>query len=127
MCGGTILLKYMLPQLIGPLAVTAVTQLGTALVDIAGLSFLGIGVQEPQAEWGSMINQARAYIQLNPWPVLAPAAATVLTVMLLNRLGDCVRDCAAGESGCGKSTLLRTLMGADDAAEVTAGTPIPAA
>ena len=74
--GGTILLKYMLPQLIGPLAVTAATQLGTALVDIAGLSFLGIGVQEPQAEWGSMINQARAYIQLNPWPVLAPAAAT---------------------------------------------------
>ena len=117
----------MLPQLIGPLAVTAATQLGTALVDIAGLSFLGIGVQEPQAEWGSMINQARAYIQLNPWPVLAPAAATVLTVMLLNRLGDCVRDCAAGESGCGKSTLLRALMGADDAAEVTAGTPIPAA
>ena len=58
MCGGTILLKYMLPQLIGPLAVTAATQLGTALVDIAGLSFLGIGVQEPQAEWGSMINQA---------------------------------------------------------------------
>ena len=95
--GGTILLKYMLPQLIGPLAVTAATQLGTALVDIAGLSFLGIGVQEPQAEWGSMINQARAYIQLNPWPVLAPAAATVLTVMLLNRLGDCVRDCAAVE------------------------------
>ena len=97
LCGGTILLKYMLPQLIGPLAVTAATQLGTALVDIAGLSFLGIGVQEPQAEWGSMINQARAYIQLNPWPVLAPAAATVLTVMLLNRLGDCVRDCAAVE------------------------------
>ena len=55
------------------------------------------GHSEPQAEWGSMINQARAYIQLNPWPVLAPAAATVLTVMLLNRLGDCVRDCAAVE------------------------------
>ena len=82
MCGGTILLKYMLPQLIGPLAVTAATQLGTALVDIAGLSFA-----------------------LDPGEIL----------------------CVAGESGCGKSTLLRALMGADDAAEVTAGTVIPAA
>ena len=83
--------------MIGTLSVSAASQLGAMLVGVAGLSFLGIGVQEPQAEWGSMINQARAYIQLNPWPVLAPAAATVLAVMLLNRLGDCVRDCAAVE------------------------------
>lgn len=94
---GTILLKYLLPNLIGSLAVNAATQLGGMMVGIAGLSFLGIGVQEPNAEWGSMINQARAYIQLNPWPVLAPAGATVITVMLFNLLGDCVRDYAAVE------------------------------
>ncbi len=97
-CGdGAILLKYLLPNLIGPLAVTAATQLGVMLVGIAGLSFLGIGVQEPYAEWGSMIAQGRAYLQLNPWPVLAPAAATVITVLLFNLLGECVRDCAAVE------------------------------
>lgn len=87
----------MLPNLIGPLAVTAATQLGAMMVGIAGLSFLGIGVQEPYAEWGSMIAQGRAYIQLNPWPVLAPAIATVVTVMLFHLLGDCVRDYAAVE------------------------------
>ena len=84
-CGdGTILLKYLLPSIIGPMAVNAATQLGVMMVGIAGLSFLGIGVQEPYAEWGSMIAQGRAYIQLNPWPVLAPAAATAVTVMLFN-------------------------------------------
>ena len=68
-CGdGTILLKYLLPSIIGPMAVNAATQLGVMMVGIAGLSFLGIGVQEPYAEWGSMIAQGRAYIQLNPWP-----------------------------------------------------------
>ena len=97
-CGdGTILLKYLLPNMIGTMAVNAATQLGVMMVGIAGLSFLGIGVQEPYAEWGSMINQGRAYIQLNPWPVLAPAAATVVTVMLFNYLGDSVRDYAAVE------------------------------
>lgn len=97
-CGdGTILLKYLLPSIIGPMAVNAATQLGVMMVGIAGLSFLGIGVQEPYAEWGSMITQGRAYIQLNPWPVLAPAAATAVTVMLFNYLGDCVRDYVAVE------------------------------
>ena len=97
-CGdGTILLKYLLPSIIGPMAVNAATQLGVMMVGIAGLSFLGIGVQEPYAEWGRMIAQGRAYIQLNPWPVLAPAAATAITVMLFNYLGDCVRDYVAVE------------------------------
>lgn len=97
-CGdGTILLKYLLPSIIGPMAVNAATQLGVMMVGIAGLSFLGIGVQEPYAEWGSMIAQGRAYIQLNPWPVLAPVAAMAVTVMLFNYLGDCVRDYVAVE------------------------------
>ena len=72
--------------------VTAATQIGVMMIGIAGLSFLGIGVTEPQAEWGSMINGMRAYIQLAPWAVLAPAFATILTVMVFNYLGDCVRD-----------------------------------
>ncbi len=92
-CGtASILFKTLLPGMLGPLTVSAATQLGTTMIGIAGLSFLGIGVTEPQAEWGSMINGMRAYLQLAPWAVLAPAAATVLTVMVFNLLGDAVRD-----------------------------------
>ena len=97
-CGHVkLLFQYLLPNMIGTLSVSAASQLGAMLVGVAGLSFLGIGVQEPYAEWGSMMNQSRAYLQLNSWPVLAPAAATVVTVMLFHLLGDCVRDCAAVE------------------------------
>lgn len=92
-CGTlSILFKTLLPGMLGPLTVSAATQLGTTMIGIAGLSFLGIGVMEPQAEWGSMISASRAYLQLAPWAVLAPAAATVVTVMVFNLLGDAVRD-----------------------------------
>ena len=87
-----IMFGAMLPNLLGPLVVNAATQMGTMMVGIAGLSFLGIGVTEPKAEWGTMINSSRAYMQLAPWAVLAPAAAIVVTVILFNFLGDSVRD-----------------------------------
>jgi peptide/nickel transport system permease protein len=90
--GPRILLGTLLPNILGPLLVSAASQLGTMMIGIAGLSFLGIGVQEPQAEWGSMISASRAYLQLAPWSVLAPAAAVILTVMLWGCLGDSARD-----------------------------------
>ena len=88
----SILVKTLLPNILGPLTVNASTQIGVMMIGIAGLSFLGIGVAEPQAEWGSMISASRAYLQLAPWAVLAPAGAILLTVMIFNYLGDCVRD-----------------------------------
>ena len=88
----SILVKTLLPNMLGPLVVSASTQIGTMMIGLAGLSFLGIGVTEPQAEWGSMISASRAYLQLAPWAVLAPAGATILTVMVFYYLGDCVRD-----------------------------------
>ena len=92
-CSGlSILFKTLLPNMLGPLVVHASTQIGTMMIGIAGLSFLGIGVADPQAEWGSMIDMSRAYIQLAPWAMLAPAAAVIITVMVFNYLGDCVRD-----------------------------------
>ena len=90
----SILFRHMLPNMIGSLTVNAATQLGSDMVNIAGMSFLGLGVTPPQAEWGSMINEARAYIQLAPWAVMGPAAAIILTVMLFYLLGDSVRDYA---------------------------------
>lgn len=98
-CGSLkVMVKYLLPNMLGSLAVNAATQIGTMMIGIAGLSFLGIGVTEPQAEWGSMINQGRAYMQLAPWAVLAPAGAMVITVMVFNLLGDTLRDLADKEA-----------------------------
>ena len=90
--GWTIMTRTLLPNILGPMLVTAATQIGVMMIGIAGLSFLGIGVTEPQAEWGSMINGSRAYLQLAPWAVIAPAVATIITVMIFNYLGDCMRD-----------------------------------
>ena len=87
-----IMTKTLLPNMLGPLLVSAATQIGVMMIGIAGLSFLGIGVTEPTAEWGSMINSSRAFIQLAPWAVLFPAGAILITVMTFNYLGDCVRD-----------------------------------
>jgi ABC-type glycerol-3-phosphate transport system permease component len=72
-----IMTTTLLPNMLGPLVVNAATQIGVMMIGIAGLSFLGIGVTEPQAEWGNMINLSRAYVQLAPWAVLAPAMATM--------------------------------------------------
>ncbi len=90
--GWSILIRTLLPNILGTLAVNAATQISVMMIGIAGLSFLGIGVTEPQAEWGSMLNASRAYIQLAPWAVLAPAGAILVTVMIFSLLGDCVRD-----------------------------------
>ena len=90
--GPQIMARHILPNMIGPLTVNAATQIGTTMIGIAGLSFLGLGVVPPKAEWGSMINEARAYIQLAPWSVFVPAAAVIVTVMVFNYLGDAVRD-----------------------------------
>jgi peptide/nickel transport system permease protein len=81
-----------IPNLAGPLIINGANQISTTMVSLAGLSFLGLGVKEPQAEWGSMINEACTYIQLAPWSILAPAGAMVLVVMLFSYLGDTVRD-----------------------------------
>ena len=90
--GPALLFKQILPNVVGSLAVTAATQIGSTMMGIAGLSFLGIGVIPPRAEWGSMISEGRSYMQLAPWVSLAPAAAVVVTVVVFNCLGDAARD-----------------------------------
>ena len=95
--GWQIILRHILPNILFPLITNALTQVGTTMIGISGLSFLGLGVIPPQAEWGSMISESRAYIQLAPWSVLYPAAATVLTIMLFNYLGDAVMELMTAE------------------------------
>ncbi len=94
-CGDLhILLKHVFPNLIGSMLVNATLELGITMISIAGLSFLGLGVAPPAAEWGSMVSEGRAYLQLAPWTVFAPAGAMLLTVMLFNYFGECVCDWA---------------------------------
>ena len=90
--GLQIMAGHILPNILEPVLINALTQIGTTMIGISGLSFLGLGVVAPQAEWGSMISEARAYIQLAPWAVLFPAAATIITIVVFNYLGDAVME-----------------------------------
>ena len=86
------ILKHILPNIAGPVVVTAVLDIGTMMMEIAGLSFLGLGATPPTAEWGSMMSNGRSMLQTSPWVILAPGAAIFLTVMIFNLAGDTVRD-----------------------------------
>lgn len=99
-----LLLRHVLPNVAGPIVVTAVLDIGTMMMELAGLSFLGLGAQPPLAEWGSMMSDSRNLLQTAPWTVLAPGVAIFVTVMVFNLLGDALRDwmdpdCRAREEG----------------------------
>ncbi|WP_352406530.1 ABC transporter permease [Acetoanaerobium noterae] len=87
-----IIIKHILPNIIGPLVVNATLQIGGMMMGLAGLSFLGIGVQIPHAEWGSMINEGRSLMQTAPWIILYPGGVMMVAVMVFNFLGDSIRD-----------------------------------
>ncbi|MBS6678747.1 MAG: ABC transporter permease [Clostridiales bacterium] len=87
-----IIIKHMIPNIAGPVITTAVLDIGTMMMEIAGLSFLGLGATPPAAEWGSMMSNGRSMLQTSPWIILAPGFAIFLTVMVFNLLGDTVRD-----------------------------------
>ena len=87
-----LLIRHVLPNIAGQMLVTAVLDIGTMMMELAGLSFLGLGVQPPHAEWGSMINEGRSLLQISPWMSLAPGAAIFITVLIFNLLGDALRD-----------------------------------
>lgn len=84
--------RHILPNILGSLMVTAMLDIGAMMMELAGLSFLGLGAQPPVAEWGSMMADGRSMLQIYPWLVLGPGLAMLLTVTLFNLLGDAVRD-----------------------------------
>lgn len=84
--------KHFVPNVIGPVLVTATLDIGTMMMELAGLSFLGLGAMPPTAEWGSMMSNGRSMLQTSPWVILAPGVAIFLTVMIFNLFGDTVRD-----------------------------------
>lgn len=87
-----ILFRHIFPNILSPVLVTAMLDIGTMMMEIAALSFLGLGVQPPLAEWGSMMSGGRSLLQLYPWVVLAPGTAIFITVVIFNLFGEAFRD-----------------------------------
>lgn len=87
-----ILFRTVLPHCTAPLIVQSSLGLATAILDAAGLSFLGLGAQPPAPEWGAMLGQGRQYVVMAPWILAAPGAAILLVVLGFNLLGDGLRD-----------------------------------
>ena len=84
--------KHVLPNIAGPILVTAMLDIGTMMIELAGLSFLGLGAKPPIPEWGSMMSDTRNLLATQPWVTLAPGFAIFFSVMIFNLLGDTVRD-----------------------------------
>jgi peptide/nickel transport system permease protein len=84
--------RHVLPNAATPIVVQASLSVAFAILAEASLSFLGLGVQPPDASWGSMINAGRGYLQQAPWIVFGPGAALFVTVVGLNFVGDAIRD-----------------------------------
>lgn len=87
-----IILRHILPNILGPILVTAMLDIGTMMMELAGLSFLGLGAKPPTAQWGNMMSSGRSMLQMYPWIVLSPGIGIFISVVLFNLLGDTVRD-----------------------------------
>ena len=94
-CSTPVLLaRHVLPNIVGPILVTSMLDIGTMMMELAGLSFLGLGAKPPAAEWGSMMSDTRSLLTTVPWVTLAPGFAIFISVMVFNLLGDTIRDYA---------------------------------
>jgi len=88
----SILRRRIIPNAITPLIVQGTLGIGTAVLEVAALSFLGLAAQPPTAEWGTMIGLERNQLFNAPWLILAPGIALTITVLGFNLLGDGLRD-----------------------------------
>lgn len=87
-----IILKQIIPNAMAPVIVQATLAVGLAILSIAGLSFIGLGVAPPTPEWGYMLSEAQSELRYHPYLIIAPGLALMLTVMAFNLFGDGLRD-----------------------------------
>lgn len=87
-----ILWRHVLPNILPMIVITGAMDIGTMMMEIAGLSFLGFGAQPPTPEWGLMLNEGRQYIQTAPWLMIYPGVAIFVVVAIFNLWGDALRD-----------------------------------
>ena len=87
-----ILARYMLPNVLPTMEITAATDIGGMMMELAALSFLGFGAVPPSPEWGRMLSEGRDFMQSAPWLMIFPGLAIFVTVVVFNMLGDSLRD-----------------------------------
>ena len=94
--GGTsyfrIIRKHILPNVIGPLIVQTTMQVSVLILDIASLSFLGLGVAAPRPEWGGLVSEAKEYIMVSPYLIIIPSMLILISSLSINLFGDGLRD-----------------------------------
>lgn len=90
-----IMLREILPNLLGPLTVVATLEIAHAILLEATLSFLGLGVQPPMPSWGLMVAEGKAYMFFQPWVILIPGVVLAILVLGINLVGDGLRDVTA--------------------------------
>lgn len=88
----TIIRKHIIPNVQRPIVVMGTLEMGWAIMDISALSFLGLGIQPPNAEWGAMIHEGTGYIRSHPELMIYPGVAILLVVMTFNILGEALSD-----------------------------------
>ena len=89
---GHMLFSYFLPNALPTMVITAATDIGTTMLSLASLSFLGFGIRPPTPEWGYMLSEGRKYFQSRPWLVYFPGLAIFVVVVVFNLMGDSLRD-----------------------------------
>lgn len=87
-----IIIKHIIPNAIGPIIVQATLTMATTILTISSLSFVGLGIQSPTPEWGSMLSDGKKQMRYYPHLVIIPGIAIMLAVMSLNLIGDGLRD-----------------------------------
>lgn len=87
-----IIFKHIIPNAIGPIIVQATLTMGLVILLISSLSFVGLGIQPPAPEWGSMLKDGKSYMRYYQYLVLSPGIAIIVTVLALNLIGDGLRD-----------------------------------
>ena len=87
-----VLIRHISPNVIAPFTVQSTLALSGAILTEAAMSFLGLGIQPPDPSWGSMLSEARAFMEQAPWMVIFPTIFIVITILLFNVLGDSLRD-----------------------------------
>ena len=87
-----IILRHIIPNAVGPIIVQATLAMGSSILTISSLSFMGMGIQPPRPEWGTMLYEGRDLIRTSPYLVIFPGAAIAVSVLSLNLLGDGLRD-----------------------------------
>jgi peptide/nickel transport system permease protein len=87
-----IMIKHILPNAVGPIIVLSTLEIGYAILEESGLSYLGFGIQPPTASWGNLLSNAQDHMIKHPWMAIFPGLMIFLTIISINYIGDGLRD-----------------------------------